>query len=462
MRAQQLDLQAIASFIPDFATFQTIDEQYAATRQLVSDFPKLVRVKVIGETRAGDPIELISIGEGEENVLAFGGPHPCEPVGCMTIDFLSRYLCENEALRQELGYQWHFIRCLDIDGMRLNEGWFKEPLTPRNYYRHMFRPLMNEQPEMLFPVEYKTFKFNQPFPETLALKQAIDTLQPKLMLSLHNAEFGGSYYHISHRFAAVFPALAEIPGWFDVPLDLGESDQAGYIEQFAPAIYRTITIKDGYERRLAAGMVDPTSGVSWGGTSNGYAETLYNTLTLLPEVPYWTEARINDGAPLGVARRDVFAEMVDREETFFSLLQRWYEGVEGELTQDTPFRRAVRDRIHYYLGGIPQQRQWLAEDPALDRSATVAERFRVKYRKEHEWLRMRGMFLQMLEAEVAAGNDNAAFHIPREVVKNNLHDVAVALEQELDYVNPPIRNIVGVQVCAGLATAAALNREHLD
>lgn len=451
-----MDLKDIASHIPDYQTFQTIDEQYAATRQLAADYPDLISVQTIGKTRGGDAIELISLGAGDQNVLAFGGPHPCEPVGCMTIDFLTRFLCEHEAVREELGFRWHFIRCLDMDGMRLNEGWFKIPLTPLNYYRHMFRPLMNEQPEMLFPIEYKTFRFDQPFPETLALKHAIDLLKPRLMLSLHNAEFGGAYYYISRRCEAVFPLFEQIPGWFDVSLDLGESDQAGYIETYRPAIYRTVTVKDGYERRLAAGIADPGRDVSWGGTSNEYAEERYGTLTLLPEVPYWTEARINAAAPASFTRRDVFAEMIDRQEVIFSLLKQMYARAEAHLTLDTPIRRAVADRLVFYLGSIPGQREWLQKDPNLDRLATIAEQFRVKYGKEHEWLRMRGMFVRMIDAEVSAGNNAAPFYILREMVNNNLHSVSQALEQELNYQMIPIRSMVGMQVCSGLATAAAL------
>ena len=72
-----MDLKKIAAEIPDYKAFQTIDEQFVATRHLKENFPHLVKVQTIGETRAGDPIELISIGEGDQNVLAFGGPHPC-------------------------------------------------------------------------------------------------------------------------------------------------------------------------------------------------------------------------------------------------------------------------------------------------------------------------------------------------------------------------------------------------
>lgn len=98
----------------------------------------------------------------------FGGPHPNEPVGCMAIEFLMRRLCEDEALRTELGYTWHFIKSIDSDGMRLNEGWFKGPFTPTQYAWHFFRPAPFDQVEWTFPLDYKTLHFDTPMPETEA------------------------------------------------------------------------------------------------------------------------------------------------------------------------------------------------------------------------------------------------------------------------------------------------------
>jgi hypothetical protein len=119
--------------------------------------------------------------------------------------------------------------------------------------------------------------------------------------------------------------------------------------------------------------------------------------------------------------------MINQEEHLFSLIKRLYQRVDDDLTLDTPFRRAISDRIDYYLGGIPRQRRWLEQDNDLDRPATVAERFRVKYRKEFEWMRMRGMFVRMLA-------------------------------DRLNYREIPIRNLVSIQVCAGLAAAEGLRQ----
>ncbi|MBK8027529.1 MAG: hypothetical protein IPK19_40650 [Chloroflexi bacterium] len=133
-----MDLQQIARDIPDYSVFLTVDEMYASTHKLHAEYPDLTELRVVGTTRRGDPIELLTIKGGERQAFVFGGPHPNEPIGCMTIEYLTRRLCEDEALRSELGYTWHFIKSIDSDGMRLNEGWFKGPFTPTHYAQHFF------------------------------------------------------------------------------------------------------------------------------------------------------------------------------------------------------------------------------------------------------------------------------------------------------------------------------------
>ena len=156
-----MDLKSIAASIPDYQHFLFVDEQHASTQKLNADFPDLTSLRVVGETRKKEPIPLLSIhhGDGLPNAFLFGAPHPNEPIGCMTIEFLSRRLCEDENLRAQLGYNWHFIKCIDADHMRLNEGWFRSPFTLRHYHRNFYRPRSNEQVEWSFPVQYQTLTF---------------------------------------------------------------------------------------------------------------------------------------------------------------------------------------------------------------------------------------------------------------------------------------------------------------
>jgi len=78
-----LDLKQIAKDIPDYAAFLTVDELNASSHQLVQDYPELASIRVVGKTRAGDPIELLTIKGGELQAFVYGGPHPNEPIGTL-------------------------------------------------------------------------------------------------------------------------------------------------------------------------------------------------------------------------------------------------------------------------------------------------------------------------------------------------------------------------------------------
>ena len=48
-----MDLKQVINSIPDYDVFLTIDEMNASTRQLAREFPDLVTVRTIGESRHG-------------------------------------------------------------------------------------------------------------------------------------------------------------------------------------------------------------------------------------------------------------------------------------------------------------------------------------------------------------------------------------------------------------------------
>jgi hypothetical protein len=57
----------------------------------------------VGASAEGRPIELLSIGNGRRPALLVGVPHPNEPIGTLTFEFLCRLFCEDAALREGLG-----------------------------------------------------------------------------------------------------------------------------------------------------------------------------------------------------------------------------------------------------------------------------------------------------------------------------------------------------------------------
>ena len=205
-----MDLKQLAKDISDYAAFLTVDELTQSSHELVAQFPDIASLRVVGHTRLSDPIELLTIQGGPRSAFVFGGPHPNEPIGTLTIEYLSRRLCEDAQFREELGYTWHFIKSIDADGMRLNEGWFKGPFTLTNYARHYYRPEPAAQVEWTFPLDYKLLHFDAPLPETVALMKVIDEVKPDFMYALHNAGFGGVYYYVSEDCSPLYPIFHDI------------------------------------------------------------------------------------------------------------------------------------------------------------------------------------------------------------------------------------------------------------
>lgn len=449
-----MDLRQIARDIPDYTTFMTIDELTASSHQLVSDFPDVASLRVVGQTRRGDPIELLTIAGGPLQAFVFGGPHPNEPIGTMMIEYLSRKLCADPALRAELGYTWHFIKSIDADGMRLNEGWFKGPFTPTNYARHYYRPEPTAQVEWTFPIDYKTLHFHDPLPETQALMRVIDEVKPTFMYSLHNAGFGGVYYYVGAECAPLYPVFHEIPEWFGLSLDLGEPETSSAVT-FAPAVYKWISIQDEYDHLEKLGIPDPAAVISSGGSSGGYAEP-YKTFGLIVEMPYYDEPRVNDQSVTDVTRREALLAKLDRGDAFSTWMTSRLEKVQPYLTLQTPIRSATETFLKLSAGWRDSERRYVESSPDMERKATQAELFSAQHSTYFYQFLIFGMFVRMLRQEVEAGNPEPLVAELANEAAQYLESEGAAFESQLQWRALPIRGLVGVQVCAGLATAEFL------
>src|SRR6266702_6061262 len=152
--------------VPEFDAFPTVDEMTAAVEQLAQRYPAVATLRRIGTSRLGEPLACLSVGSGTRGALLVGMPHPNEPIGAHTATYLAQLLCEDEALRESFDATWHIVPCIDPDGTRLNEGWFKGPFTRTHYARHFYRPASEDQVEWTFPFAYKNAYFDRVLPET--------------------------------------------------------------------------------------------------------------------------------------------------------------------------------------------------------------------------------------------------------------------------------------------------------
>jgi hypothetical protein len=453
-----LDLHQIAAGVPHYQTFLTVDELNASTHRLVAEFPGLTRLKVVGQTRQGDPIELLTVAGGPLQAFVFGAPHPNEPIGTMTIEYLSRRLCEDEALRRELGYTWHFIKAIDADGMRLNEGWFKGPFTVTNYARHFFRPAPFDQVEWTFPVEYKALSFDRPLPETQALMRVIDEVKPQFLYSLHNSGFGGVYYYVTRDCPPLYELFHQIPAWYDLPLHLGEPEMSSAVT-FAPAIFRMLTVEETYDHLEKNGVPDPAAVLQSGASSDGYAQR-YGTLTLVVEMPYFDDPRVNDQSVTNMIRRDIILQKLQAADEFDAWIDGQLDSVRADLHLNTPIRRAVETFLSTGKQWREADRQWAQTAEETNRPATQAELFSNLLEARFYSILVLGMFVRMMDGEVVHANPSPAIHAARNAARARLEERGAALERDLNYRVLPIRSLVDVQVCAGLATAQFVADSH--
>ena len=159
MKKKELTIfNEIMEGVPDFKEFMTVDELDNSSQKLAEQFENVELVNV-GKSISGRPILCLKIGKGKKRALLFAFPHPNEPIGSLTVEFLSRYLAENPEITEELGYTWYLIKAIDPDGAILNEGWFKGKFDPLKYARYYYRPPSHEQIEWTFPIEYNKLSF---------------------------------------------------------------------------------------------------------------------------------------------------------------------------------------------------------------------------------------------------------------------------------------------------------------
>lgn len=442
--------------VPDYQVFLTVDELNANSRALAEEHPEAVRVRDIGRSKNGDQILALTIGKGRRNALLFACPHPNEPIGSMMLDFLARKLAEDAGFRESFDVTWHLIKCVDPDGLRLNEGWLKGPFTPRHYARNFFRPAGFQQAEWTFPIDYKTLHFNRPIPETRALMAIMEETKPDFMYSLHNAGFGGVYYYLSEAAPELYEPLTRLATDRDLPLSLGEPEMP-YAVQFAPAIYRMPTTADSYDYlEQYGGGKDPAEMIRSGTSSFDHVRRFADTFVLVCEMPYFHDPRIADLSPASITRREAILEGAAITEEVYGGLRKAFAAVEGLLTEESQIKIAVAEFLRSSEEQTAAKRRWAESTPELARAATVAEVFdNVSITKFYSSLVL-GMglrlFARQTELSEAKGDAAAAAKLrSAHADLSTLFDsVVTRLEGELNYQVIPIKKLVEVQLGSAL------------
>ena len=97
-----------------YKAFYTVDELNASSDRLAREHPDRVKILDIGKSRKREKIKALRIGKGKKTALLFAFPHPNEPIGSMTLEYLSQRLAKDNSL-DKLEIIWEQILTILLD-----------------------------------------------------------------------------------------------------------------------------------------------------------------------------------------------------------------------------------------------------------------------------------------------------------------------------------------------------------
>lgn len=450
--------------IPDYKTFLTVDEMDESSKKLAEAYPHVVELFEIGRTRNNHPIYCLKIGNGSDNALMFGCPHPNEPIGAMLLEYFSWELAENRELREKIDYTWYIIKTWDVDGTKLNENWFKGPFTLYNYARNFFRPAGHQQVDWTFPIDYKNLHFHDTIPETKAMMNLINQIRPKFIYSLHNAGFGGVYWYLTREAPEIYEDLKNAAKKQGIPLNLGEPE-APYCEALAPAIYKNLGIKQHYDYLEKYGIKNPEEHIKCGTCSADYAEEVCGAFTLLTELPYFYDRRIGDMTESDITRKEVVLESLGFSEEVDEFIKGILNDTAKYMDEKNPFKLAL-EAFTSNKNDNEATRKMVNENPDYNRLATVAEKFdNLLVTKFYKMLSL-GLLVRANEIELEKMKENNEDNKEKEQALEKafnkalikLEELSKYLEENMDYEVIPIKKLISIQLECGLLMAEYLKK----
>lgn len=359
--------------VPEYREFFTVDELNERSFQLSRRHPEAVDLLEIGRASNEEPIYCLRIGEGEMSAVLIGCPHPNEPIGTLTIEHLSHVLAENSRYRDALDCTFYIVKCSDVVGTRLNEGWFKGAFSPRRYALNYYRTPGYKQVEWTFPIEYKTLKWERPSPETEAIMALMEETKPDLLVSLHNASFRAAYFYVTKSYELLNKSLKRLVLENGVPIHLGEPE-VPYAERFDDAVFRMITTVDAYEFYAKYGEKDPAEILRHGAGSYEYAKGVNERVfEIVIEVPYIFDERLMNPLPIGIKRRDIILLSLSKNKEVTHWIKGELEELEPYVPEGSLFYEALSEFVRVSLESIPIHENWASTAPELERPSTLAE-----------------------------------------------------------------------------------------
>ncbi len=361
--------------VPAYKEFMTVAELDQSSQQLAKEFDN-VELLELGKSTSGRLISCLKIGDGKRNALLFAFPHPNEPIGSLTVEFLSQFLAEHSDITDQLGYTWYMIKAIDPDGAALNEGWFKGEFDPVKFAHHYYRPAPHEQIEWTFPVKYKKLNFSSPTLETQALIKIIDQIKPEFMFSLHNAGFCGVYYYVTHAIPAMFPQFQNLVNEQNLPLHRGEPESP-YLKKLDTGIFQMFGVQEVYDFYEENGVENPADIIIWGTSSDDYLlkVTEGKGFTLVCEMPYFYDKALDNDSESDYNRRKLRLDLLSYMQEVHGFVKPKFQALRKYCEQSSRIFTSIADRIDHFDQRMAPRIQHAKTAPMYEGKATIAQAF---------------------------------------------------------------------------------------
>lgn len=435
--------------VPEYKEFLVLNE---LDRKAIEAENYGFSVEKIGNSSQGRSIYLIKTGMNvRKKALVLGFPHPNEPVGSLSVDFLINYFGENREELEKTGYDWNFIYTADPDGTLLNEGWFKGKMDLKKYFFNFYRPAADRQIEWTFPVKYNDFEWEAKLPETIALMRIMEKEKFELMYPLHNCVFGGAYFFLTRAFDNEFyNNIISMTKFLNIPLDLGEPEER-FITAFQKPFYRDFGFKEYYGEQKELGR-NPKEVLKHGDNSTHYLLRINpNAIVIKGEIPYFYDPAISNEKESAKTRREAWLDMLDKNNEQMAYALPIVHEAANKLKEGDAHFYIMRLYKEIFERGNKPLRERIISSAEYEKKATYAEIFSTEVISIFDRALRLG---QIRRAAVKAGLD-------KEIIaglEKRILDYAEFIDKNSNWNVFPIKKLVQLQVGFLFETMNALER----
>lgn len=134
-----------------------------------------------------------------------------------------------------------------------------------------------------------------------------------------------------------------------------------------------------------------------------------------------------------MVRRETILQAIEETKEDIDFLKGLYDAVKSELTVSSPFRETIEETLRTSLAELAAEENWARTDPKTAEMATVAEKFDSLVIHRFYRLPGLGMFVRLLDAQIAATGESPSLSSAREAARADFEARAAGLEAELDY-----------------------------